>query len=159
MSDLPGSNSSSRFEPVTSLKAYLVDTSARIIFYVPVIGVWEKWVAEMEIVEVLKSRAGAVLINLVAGRIHGKVREWLCLLTRIDGSSSRTRKLVLDTLSGTVVGLITYSTVLYFSGASFDEAAVALPFGLLFTGSTGRPFGRFLDLYRKVWGTAPVLDR
>ena len=44
------------YESVVSVKGYLVDTSARILFYVPAIGVWEKFVAGMENDEVLKSR-------------------------------------------------------------------------------------------------------
>jgi hypothetical protein len=147
------------FEPATSVRAYLVDTAARIVFYVPAIGVWEKWVAGMENGEVLRSRTGAVLVNLVAGRLHGKVREWLSGITGVGPHSPPSRKLLLDTLSGSLVGLVTYGSVLYLSGASLDEAAIALPFGLLFTSSTGRPFGRFLDLCRRLSGTTPVLNR
>ena len=152
-------NGKKSYESVTSVRGYLVDTSGRILFYVPAIGVWEKFVAGMENEEVLKSRAGAVLLNFFFGRLHGKIREWLGCLTRTGEDSSRLRKLVVDTASSTLVGLTSYSTVLYFSGASVDEAIVALPFGLLFTSSTGRPFGRFLDWYRGLCGTTPVLDR
>jgi hypothetical protein len=159
--DTPGGldgNGKKRYESVTSVKGYLVDTTGRILFYVPAIGVWEKLVAGMENEEVLKSRTGAVVINFFFGRFHGKVREWLSHLTRTGEDSSRLRKLAVDTASSTLVGLTSYSTVLYFSGASLDEAIVALPFGLLFTSSTGRPFGRFLDWYRRAWGATPVLD-
>lgn len=147
------------YESMTSAKGYLVDTSARILFYVPAIGLWEKFVAGMENEEVLISRTGAVVMNFFVGRLHGKAREWVSALTRTDEASSRLRKLVVDTATATFVGATSYSTVLYLSGASFDEAVVALPFGLLFTGCSGRPYGRFLDWYRKRWGTTPVLNR
>ncbi len=147
------------YEPVTSIRAYLIDTGARILFYVPAIGVWEKWMAGMDNGEVLRSRVGAVLVNLIAGRLHGMVREWLARVAVAGWEDSARRKLALDTLSGALVGLVTYSSVLFLSGASLHEATIALPFGLLFTGTTGRPFGRFLDLCRRLVGTTPVLDR
>jgi len=81
-----------KYESLSSVKAYLVDTSARILFYVPIVGVWEKFAAGMDNEEVLKSRSGAVLVNLFVGRLHGKVREAISYLTRtkldcIDGRS------------------------------------------------------------------------
>ena len=148
-----------QFEPATSVRGYLVDTSARILFYVPAIGLWEKLVAGMENEEVLISRTGAVAINFFVGRLHGKAREWVARATHTNRDSSRTRKLVVDTTTATLVGLVSYSTVLHLSGASFEEAVVALPFGLLFTGLTGRPYDRFLDWYRKRWRTTPVLNK
>jgi hypothetical protein len=154
----PDPSSPKSYESVASLKAYLVDTSARILLYVPAIGVWEKLVAGMENAEVLKSRIGAVAANFIAGRAHGVIRELLSRLTRTHEASSPARKLALDTAAATVVGVTSYSTVLACSGVSLDEALIALPFGLLFTSCTGRPYGRFLDWYRRVWGTTPVLD-
>ena len=154
----PDPSDGKAYESLASLKGYLVDTSARILFYVPAIGVWEKLAAGMENTEVLKSRAGAVLMNLVAGRAHGIIREWLGRMTRTREDSSPARKLVLDTAAATVVGVTSYSTVLACAGVSLDEAMIALPFGLLFTSCTGRPYGRFLDWYRRAWGTTPVLD-
>ncbi len=154
----PDPSEGKAYESVASLRGYLVDTSARILFYVPAIGVWEKLVAEMENGEVLKSRAGAVVANFIAGRAHGVAREWLSRMTRTHEGSSGGRKLVIDTAAATVVGVTSYSTVLALSGVSLDEALIALPFGLLFTSCTGRPYGRFLDWYRRVCGTTPVLD-
>jgi len=147
------------YEPIASLRAYLVDTSARILFFVPIIGMWEKLVAGMETEEVLISRTGAVGMNFIVGRLHGKAREWVAVITRTTENSGRTRKMAVDTATATLVGLTSYSAVLYLSGASFDEAVIALPFGLLFTGASGRVYGRFLDWYRAKWGTTPVLDR
>ena len=154
----PDPSDGKAYESVASLRGYLVDTSARILFYVPAIGVWEKLVAGMEDTEVLKSRAGAVAMNFVAGRAHGVIREWFSRITRTHEGSSAVRKLALDTAAATIVGVTSYSTVLACAGVSLEEALIALPFGLLFTSCTGRPYGRFLDWYRRVWGTTPVLD-
>lgn len=149
-------DSGRRYESFGSLKAYLVDTSARILFFVPAIGVWEKLAAQMENEEVLRSRAGAVLINLIAGRLHGKIREIVGFVSRTSNGSSAFRIGFADTISGLIVGVITYTPILYLSGASLGESVVALPFGLLFTAFGGWPYGKFLDWHRARWGTTPV---
>ena len=146
------------FESVGSWRAYWVDTTARILWYVPILGCWEVFAVQLDTAEVLTSRSVAVLWNLFLGRFHGKVREWLSALTGITTDSSGGRKLALDTLTGMVVTFISYASSLFIAGASLEEAAVALPFALVFGIVTGRPYGRFLDWYRKRWGTQPVLD-
>ena len=148
-----------KYEPIGSTKAFLIDTSARILFYVPVIGVWEKYVAGMENEEVLKSRLSAVALNFVIGRVHGKIREFFSYITKTDENSSKLRKVVVDTAAGFIVGVSSYAAVLYASGASLDEALVAIPFAVGLTTVTGRPFGKFLDVYRKFWGTTPVYEK
>ena len=148
-----------QYEPITSKKAWLVDTSSRILFYVPIIGVWEKFVADMENEEVLKSRLLATGLNFVIGRYHGKVREGLGYLTKTDENSSKKRKIAVDTLAGLAVGATTYPLVLGAAGVSLEEGLVALPFVLIYTTTTGRPFGKFQDFWRKLFGTTPIYDK
>jgi hypothetical protein len=64
-----------RFESIYSSKAYWADTSARIVFYVPALRLVEKYAAGMENDQILRSFGMALAINVVAGRLHGKVRE------------------------------------------------------------------------------------
>lgn len=146
------------YESVSSLKAYWVDTSARILWYVPILGLWEKFVVGMDNSEIFISRTAALLWNLGIGRLHGKTREWLSTLTGITSQSPTYQKFILDTLTGLVVTFTSYAASLAASGASLEEAKIALPFALIFGLATGRPYGRFLDWYRKKWRTTPVLN-
>lgn len=146
------------YEPVSSLKAYWVDTTARIFWYVPILGFWEKFVVGMDNSEIFISRTAAIFWNFGIGRLHGKTREWLSTLTSITSQSPAYQKFLLDTLTGLVVTFTSYAASLAISGASIEEAKVALPFALIFGLSTGRPYGRFLDWYRKKWRTTPVLN-
>jgi hypothetical protein len=146
------------YDPVLSRKAFLVDTTARILFYVPIIALWEKFGAGMENEEVMTSRTSAILINIVAGRVHGKAREFLGYLTKTDENSSELRKTAVDSLTGLVMGTMTYTPILYTSGADMSEASVALPFALTLGAVSGRPYGKFLDWYRNKFGVISVYE-
>lgn len=146
------------YESIGSFKAYWVDTTARILWYVPILGIWEKFVVGMDNTEVFISRTAAIAWNIGIGRLHGKIREWLSTLTGITSQSSHYQKILLDTLTGLIVTIVSYSAALALSGASLEEAKIALPFALTFGLVTGRPYGRFLDWYRKKWRTTPVLN-
>ena len=146
------------YESIGSFKAYWVDTSARILWYVPILGIWEKFFVGMDNTEVFISRTAAIAWNLGIGRLHGKIREWLSMLTGISAQSPHYKKFFLDTLTGLIVTSVSYTASLSLSGASFEEAKVALPFALVFGLATGRPYGRYLDWYRKKWRTTPVLN-
>jgi len=151
-------NDPATYESISSFKAYWVDTTARILWYVPILGLWEKFVVGMDNSEVFISRTAAIAWNLGIGRLHGKIREWLSTLTGITAQSPRYKKFFLDTLTGLIVTSVSYTASLALSGASFEEAKIALPFALAFGIATGRPYGRYLDWYRKKWHTKPVLN-
>lgn len=148
-----------QYESVCNLKAYLVDTSTRTLYYVPIIGCWEKFVAGFDNLELLKSRAMAVGVNLIAGRLQGKIRELVGLLTHTNENSSDKRKRGADIFSGLITGATTYAGVLYFADVSIKEALEAIPFAVGFTTLTGRSYGKFNDKYRKKFGLTPVFDK
>ena len=140
------------------LRDYSIDTSARIMFYIPPLAAWEKFVANMENKEVIKSRSLAVIVNLIIARPYGKFREYWAATCNTNDESSKTRKFLTETIGSIIFGLPTYAGVLYCSGASKEEIITALPFGVMLTAVTGRIFGRFLDYYRKRLGGNPILD-
>jgi len=144
------------YEKAVNVKAWLVDTSARILFYVPIMGVWEKYVAGLENPELLKSRASAVAINLIFGRMHGKVREYVSKVTRTDETSSKKRKFLADSLSGFIIGITSYAPVLLVANVSLEEAVVAMPFAIALGAFSGRPYGAYHDWYRHLWKMTPV---
>jgi hypothetical protein len=146
------------YESIRSFKAYWVDTTARILWYVPILGIWEKFFVGMDNDEVFISRTAAIAWNFGIGRLHGKIREWLSARTSITAQSPHYKKFFLDTLTGLIVTSGSYTASLALSGASLEEAKIALPFALAFGLATGRPYGRYLDWYRKKWRTTPVLN-
>lgn len=139
-------------------KNYLVDTSCSLMFYTPLLGSMEYFWAGMEPEEVLKSRVGSVLFHLTVARLYGVYRHWYAGLWKADMDSSRAKKRFVDTSAMLSFQIPTYSAILYYSGASWKEMAVALPTGLLLGGGTARLYGYLLDKWRKYWGTRRTLD-
>ncbi|GEM_PF-2611738 len=141
------------------MKAYFVDTGARIAFYVPVIGIWELFAAGMEDTKVLKSRVAAVGINFVIGRVHGKAREFARRISNTTDESPEKRKSTADTVAGFVVGVTSYALMLVVAGATLTQSIIAFPFALIFTSLTGRPYGIFNDWLRGRNGLEPVYSK
>ena len=141
------------------IRDYSIDTSARIVCYIPPLAAWEKFVAGMDNKEVLNSRGLAILVNMLIARPYGKFREYWTKICKTDENSSFIRKFVTDTSGSVAFGLPTYFGVLYYSGASLEEILTALPFGVVLTATTGRIYGRFLDWYSKKLGGKPVLNK
>jgi hypothetical protein len=143
---------------LNSAKEYLVDTSASVTFYTPIMASMEYLVAGMELPEVLTSRIAAASLHLVTSRPFGKFREWYAGKWNADVNSSSTKKFLVDTSALLLYQILLYSSILACSGASLEEAVVALPTGLMIGASTGRGYGKFLDRWRKKCGTKPTLE-
>jgi len=139
-----------------NVKSYAVNTSTRTLYYVPLIGLWEKVVGGFDNPKLLKSRLTAVAINLFAGQIHDFSRKITRNLTGTNDFSSERRKFYSDTLAGAVVGVLTYGLCLAVADVSPAEAKLTLPFAVAFTTSTGRFYGRFNDRWREKFDLEPV---
>ncbi|MBI1972714.1 L-alanine exporter AlaE [Candidatus Woesearchaeota archaeon] len=142
------------------LKGWVVDTSSRILFYVPVIGLWEALVAGMNSKEVFVSRSLAVLFNVLGiGKAHTLCRKYLAKITSTTPASSSLRKSMVDFSAGFLVGFTSYLGILYSAGVSVEEAATATPFALAYNCLTGNFYGKFNDWYRARFGFQPILNR
>ena len=137
---------------------YIVDTTAAWLFYTPLMALSEHYVASMDSREVLHSRLYAAGVHALIMRPYGQFRQWWADYWHANGSSPFLKKLSVDTSAAVMFQLPAYSAILYASGASFKEIAVALPAGLAIGTLTGRPFGYVLDKWRKLWRTKPTLD-
>ena len=82
---------------LNSAKEYLVDTSASVTFYTPLMASMEYLVADMEPNEVLASRVAAAGLHLVTSRLYGKFREWYADKWDANSESSRLKKFGVDT--------------------------------------------------------------
>ncbi len=148
-----------KYESFGSIKAYGVDTLGRIMFYVPAVGLWEAYGADMEPNKILTSRATATLLNFGLGRAHGKVREIVSYVTKTTDESPAYRKFLADTLSAISLSIGAYSISLHAAGATKDESMLAIPFSIGFVLGTGRIFGKYMDWWRKKAGTTPVYEK
>lgn len=151
--------SKKQYESLLSLRAYLVDTSARIIFYVPIIAVWEIFMTSMSADTIIRSRAIAVISNFFLGRYHGKVREFFSRITNTGENSPVARKQAVDILTGGFVGVTSYALIIWLAGATVEQAQQSVPFVLVFSSLTGGVFGKFADWWRHKWGTTPVYEK
>lgn len=139
------------------IKNYFIDITASITFYTPIMAPMEYFIADMSGEEVLKSRSSAIGIAFLAARPNGIFREWWARKWNATPESSRIKKILVDTSSLMVFQIPTYITILTISGASLSEIVVALPTGLAIGVTAGRPYGYFLDKWRKLWGGKPTL--
>ncbi len=98
------------------------------------------------------------ITGLFISRLYGKFREYWAKRCKTDADSSRLRKFVTDTFGGLIFYTPIYSAMMGLSGASPEEIALALPAGLTIGTMMSRPYGLFLDKWRKKFGIKPVLD-
>ena len=139
-------------------RGYAVDTSAGLIFYNPLQAANEYFIAGLEPKEVLSTRLGMSVVGLFASRPYGKFREYWAKRCKTNPDSSRLRKFITDASGSLIFYAPIYSAILGISGASSEEIALALPVGMTTAIITGRPYGWFLDKWRKTFRVKPVLD-
>ncbi|HLC81103.1 MAG TPA: L-alanine exporter AlaE [Candidatus Nanoarchaeia archaeon] len=137
-------------------KNYLVDTTAGLSFYTPIVAANEYFIAGMSSQEVLKTRTFGICVNLVLLRPAAKFRQWWADQWKANAESSAIKKFLIDTSSTIIISAPVYSAILYSSGASLKEAAIALPTGIATGILLARPYGFYLDHWRRHWGTKPT---
>jgi hypothetical protein len=137
---------------------YLVDTSAGIIYFAPPMALIE-YAAGMDTPEVLKARAFAAGSHMLITRPYGKFREWWAKYWGADAESSHLKKFVVDTSALIMIATPLYATALSVAGASLKEGSIALPIGITFGVFSGRPFGWWMDKWRKLWKKKPLLSK
>jgi len=140
------------------IKNYAVDTSASLLYANTVFGAGEYFIGGMEPEEIMKTRLGMSLLGLVVYRPFGKFRDAWVKLLRTNQGSSKLRKFATDVSANIVFFAPIYTGVAYLAGASPDEIGASLSSGILTVTITGRPYGWFLDRWRKMFGVRPALD-
>ncbi len=146
-----------RTEP-SALRGYLIDTSASWLYWTPVMAAVE-FGTGLSSKQVFYSRAIGLLTSVVLARPLGKFREYWSEQCKTDSDSSWIRKYVTDT-AGWCLQVPLYSLQLYISGVtSLENVIKSLAGGLGTTAVLGRPYGYFLDFWRKKFGAKPVLSK
>jgi hypothetical protein len=145
-------------QPVkNAISNYTVDVSAGLIFYNPLMILGETFFASMEPAEVIKSRLCASAMQILFTRSTGKLRNFSANYFNITSDSPWYTKLASDVGATLVIQMPTYAAALYISDASFTEAKAAMIVGAGVTIACGRPFGKWMDYWRKLWGKEPAI--
>jgi len=144
---------------VNATTNYLVDVSAAMMFYQPLMFTMEKVVARLEDEEILKTRLTSMAVNALTMRPYGLFREVWAKFWNADGKSHPIKKMLVDASLASTYTLTVYSTILYFSGVSLEEGLTAVSSAVAISAATGRPFGWWLDKWRKTWGKEPTLSK
>src|SRR3989344_1915887 len=129
---------------------YLVDVSAAWTFYTPLYGGIEL-IAGMEGDEILKARAMSLGVHAVIGRPVGALRNKLAEKWKVTKESRWYEQIGVNLCSVLPIQAVLYTGMLIASGASKEEIAAALPMGLVIGAGLTEPFGRWMDIWRKVW--------
>jgi hypothetical protein len=140
-------------------KGYLVDSLAGLTFFTPVNAFNELFIADMSAQTCIKSRLIGIGIGLVVNRPYGIYREWLAKLMNANAESSKMKKFIVDVIALDTFCLPFFCGLYYVAGATFREAAIAIGMALITGTITARPYGWYLDKFRKLFGTKPTLEK
>ncbi|MBI2498684.1 L-alanine exporter AlaE [Candidatus Woesearchaeota archaeon] len=142
------------------IKSWLVDSVAINLFYTPTLAFNELVIAGMGSYETLKARSISIPLGFLLGRPFGRFREFYAKhIFKADENSSKTRKFLVDTTASLVFNAPVYASILTVSGASLREIAIGLPSYAILNTVLARPYGWFLDQFRKPFGIKPTLDK
>lgn len=133
-----------------SIRNYLIDTSAKVGCYAPIMAAMEAYNG-LDVEQILQSRATAALIDFGVARVYGKTLD----KTRkvFNAERSKLRSYLVDT--ATMVGVYSpvYAGILAAAGADAKQIGGALLMGAGIAAITARPFGKYvLNNWRKFWG-------
>ncbi|MEK6935102.1 MAG: L-alanine exporter AlaE [Nanoarchaeota archaeon] len=142
------------------IKNWFVDSIAINVFYTPTLAFNELVIAGIGPYETLKARLISIPLGFILGRPFGKWRQFYAdQIYKADESSSKTRKFLVDTSASLIFNGIVYTGILQSSGVSWKETGVALASYAVLNTALARPYGYFLDKFRKPFGVKPTLDK
>jgi len=131
------------------VKAFLVDTIATICFFTFIVAVVELLVIGLEPKQVLIARLFMAPVMAVTGRPYGLWRDWAFARLR---PSRRVSKAFVDIGAFVSFQLPVYVVSLAVVGATAAEMLIAAGIATLGMSILSRPFGLFLEFFRKKAG-------
>lgn len=135
---------------------YLVDVSAGLTFYNPIMALGEYFIAGQEGTEVLKSRIGASIAQAICMRPSGMLRNASAEYFGLTRESPWYQKGLSDTASILSLQVPAYSIALANAGVSLEEGLASLGVATAITSimnnGTKLGFGKYMDFWRELWG-------
>jgi hypothetical protein len=133
------------------ISAFIMDTGALVSFYAPLMFGYEVAIG-LSVPQALASRGLGILANTVIGRPYGIFRDWAWRKTGTTAKSHWTKKAALDVTTAAAMHGPAYAIMLAIVGASIPQILAGIPFVILVSATTGRPYGAYLDWARRVFG-------
>lgn len=140
----------------TECEKYLIDTSAKIIVFTPLMATLEAYKG-LELTQIIESRAGMALIDLGAARVYTKLRDKI--KEKVE-PKNRVSEYLVNTLPMIAVYSPIYAGLLAASGASYDQGKALLISGTIIVALTAQPFAKyFLIPWRKYWTQQDLTEK
>ncbi|MEM1267334.1 MAG: L-alanine exporter AlaE [Pseudomonadota bacterium] len=137
------------------MRAFLVDTVARVVFFTGIAACSELVIAGMTPGQVLAARRIMVPVMALTGRPYGLWRDWV--MSRL-APSGRLASVLSETATFiSFQGPVSVLTLIL-AGASLREILLATSPAMVLMVFVGRPFGLCLDLVRRVFRTSRGRD-
>ena len=124
------------------IKNWAIDTSAKVACYAPIMAGMEMYNG-LDGEQILKSRASAALIDVVAARIYTKAADYLSKKCKVDLKNGGVKGWALDTVA--MVGVYTpiYAGILTVAGADAKQIIYSLTMGAVIAAGTSKPFRKY----------------
>ena len=137
------------------MKRVLADTTAMILFST-LLGLFVEIVLTgLEPLQSFKIRVAAIPLMLVTGRAYGAYRD--LMFERFgNGPSAPLKSLLIDSIANVSFQVPLYLGLLAWAGASIGQMLVAATSILLIAGISGRPYGIFLNFWRRLFRVPDV---
>lgn len=134
------------------VKAYLVDTSAKVGTYAIPMGLMEAS-RGMDLEQIVQSRTSVALADAVLGRIYGKALNYTRKKFETEGKTGM-KSYFVDTVTMLAVYDPAYALILQSCGADSEQTTSAVGILSVILALTARPFSKYvLDNWRKYWKT------
>ena len=133
------------------MRRYLADTFAMVTFSTVCGAFVEIVIAKLTLEQSMKVRLEAIPIMLLAGRPYGLYRDWL--FRRLGGADvGQFKAAIMDIFASVTFQIPLYAGLLVFSGARIGQMFAAIASVAFLNMVSGRPYGLFLVLCRKMFG-------
>jgi hypothetical protein len=135
-----------------SRRAFIVDTTALILFFTTTGVINERFIAGMTWEQVLHARLLGAALMVPVGRPYGIWRDRLMRRARPD----RLSQLLWDSLALVSFQVPLYAAIIAISGASGQGLLLGVLGATVMMAALGRPYGAYLNWIRGLFGLAPA---
>lgn len=136
-----------------SLKKFLADTFAMVLFSLIVGGFVELVITGLTLEQTIKIRVTAIPISLIIGWPYGLYRDWI-FKTITSKNKTALQTFLLDTFANLTFQIPLYILILLLNGATLVQVFTAASSILIIVSISGRPYGIFLNFCRKLFGVS-----
>jgi hypothetical protein len=134
-----------------SRRAFIVDTSALIVFFTTTGIINERFIVGMTWEQVLHARLLGAALMIPVGRPYGVWRDFLMRRAK----PNRVSQLLYDSLALVSFQVPIYAAIIAISGASGRGLLLGVLSAAVMMLVLGRPYGAFLNAVRRLFGLPP----